>query len=227
MCWQAKSAPRGGSDRPLLYYITDRRQFAGDEQQQCAKLRQRIAECAAAGVDYIQLREKGLSLRELERLAREAVAAIPAGSNARLLINSRADIALACGAQGVHLPADSISAAEVRAIWMKVSPSGTTPVIGVSAHSLQEVLSAEAHGADFVVFGPMFEKQGRSNPTGLEELRKVCSQAAIPVLALGGVTAENARLCLEAGAAGIAGIRLFQLGEADEAARKVRGSNPK
>lgn len=186
---------------------------------------QKIVECAAAGVDYIQLREKDLSGRELERLAREAVAAIPSGSRTRLLINSRIDVALACGAHGVHLPAGSISASEVRGVWMKASRKGAAPVIGVSAHSLAEVLSAEAHGANFVVFGPVFEKDGRANPAGLEHLAEVCRSCAIPVLALGGVTPENAQVCLGAGAGGIAGIRLFQSADVESLAEQLHLKN--
>ena len=201
---------RSESERPLLYYITDRQQFAGDEERKRAQLLQKIAECASAGVDYIQLREKDLSAREFERLARDAVKAVPANSKTRLLINGRTDVALACGAHGVHLPANSIPASEARAVWMKASRSAIAPAVGVSTHSLAEVLSAEAHGADFAVFGPVFEKGGQANPGGLEQLREVCKHVGIAVLALGGVTPENVPLCLQAGAAGVAGIRLFQ-----------------
>jgi thiamine-phosphate pyrophosphorylase len=197
----------------ILCCITDRMQFAGDEAQRERLLLAKIAECAAAGVDYVQVREKDLSARRLETLVSKAVAAIPAGAKTRLLVNSRIDVALACGAQGVHLPAGSLAASEVRSIWSRAS--STPPVIGVSTHSPAEVASAESHGADFAVFGPVFEKSGQLNPAGLEELRAACQRPAIagspmPVLALGGVTLENARLCLQAGAAGIAAIRLFQ-----------------
>jgi thiamine-phosphate pyrophosphorylase len=208
---------------PLLYYITDRQQFAGDERQKREKLLQKIAECAAAGADYVQLREKDLSARNLERLTRDARATIPTGSKTRLLINGRTDIALACGAHGVHLPVGSISASEVRSVWMKASRDAASPVIGVSAHSLPEVMSAEAHGADFVVFGPVFQKEARVNAAGLEQLQAVCRQTTIPVLALGGVTLENARQCLQAGAAGVAGIRLFQAADA-EICNRLRSS---
>lgn len=221
MCWQAKPAFRARSGRPLLYYITDRRQFAGDERHKHEQLLEKIAECASAGVDYIQLREKDLSGRELERLARNALAAIPSDSRTRLLINSRTDIALACGAHGVHLPAGGIAASEVRAVWMTAARNGDAPVIGVSTHSVEEVLKAEAHGADFVVFGPAFEKERRANPEGLEQLAEACRSCAIPVLALGGVTPENAPLCLEAGAAGIAGIRLFQSADVEKLAQEL------
>lgn len=225
MCWQAKPASRAGNERPVLCYITDRRKFAGDEKQKREKLLQKIAECAFAGVDYIQLREKDLSARELERLAKDAMAAIPAGCKTRLLVNSRADIAFACGAHGVHLPAGSISAGDVRSVWMKAPGKHGAPLIGVSAHSLPEVLSAEAYGADFVVFGPVFEKEGHVNSAGLDQLREVCAHAAIPVLALGGVTAENAQKCLEAGAAGVAGIRLFQASDAYGVSNRLRNLN--
>ncbi len=195
--------------RPQLYYITDRRQFAGGAAEQERRLLAKISECAAAGVEYVQLREKDLSTRELERLALKAMAAL-AGSATKLLINSRTDVALACGAHGVHLPGNDLQASEVRAIF--AGAGDRWPVIAVSAHSLRDVLSAESHGADFAVFAPVFEKAGAANRGGLEELRQICGRAygKMPVFALGGVTLTNARECVAAGAAGIAGIRLFQ-----------------
>jgi thiamine-phosphate pyrophosphorylase len=195
-----------------LYYITDRLQFPGDGKEQEHRLLKKIAECAAAGVDYIQLREKDLSAHALEELAHKAVAAVR-GSAARLLINSRTDVALACGAHGVHLPANDLPASDVRSMFVRTGLR--MPIVGVSAHSLADVLSAEAHGADFAVFAPVFEKGGAANAQGLEQLREICGRAhaAMPVFALGGVTLENARLCIDAGAAGIAGIRLFQENE--------------
>ncbi len=201
-----------GSMAPKLYYITDRRQFPGDPREQERQLLKKIRECAAARVDYIQLREKDLSSRALEMLAQKAMAALD-GSRTKLLINSRTDAALVCGAHGVHLPSDDLPASEVRAMWMRASTAA--PVIGVSAHTRAEVEYAEAHGADFAVFAPVFEKAGTVNAGGMEELRKICQlRRSIPVFALGGVTLKNARQCLEAGAAGIAGIRLFQENEA-------------
>ena len=199
---------------PLLYYITDRRQFPGDAQEQERRVLEKIAECAAAGVDLVQLREKDLAAGAMEELALKAMAAL-AGSRTRLLINSRTDVALACGAHGVHLPANDLAASEVRAIFAR---AGGEAVIGVSTHSADEVASAEAHGADFAVFAPVFEKSGSANREGLEELRRAChrteaAQAPMPVLSLGGITLENAKLCIAAGAAGIAAIRLFQENE--------------
>ena len=201
---------------PLLYYITDRRQFPGDAQEQERRLLEKIAECAAAGVDLVQLREKDLSAGALEELAFKAMAAL-AGSQTRLLINARTDVALARGAHGVHLPANDLAASDARAVFARAGVS--EPVIGVSTHSAAEVASAEAHGADFAVFGPVFEKNGTTNREGLEQLRQIChraeaAQPPMPVLALGGITLENAPLCVAAGAAGIAAIRLFQENDA-------------
>jgi thiamine-phosphate pyrophosphorylase len=200
-----------------LYYITDRRLFPGDAAEQERQLLAKIGECAAAGVDLVQLREKDLSTHALEELAGKALAAL-GSSGTRLLINSRTDVALACGAHGIHLPANDLAASEVRAIFARAgsgSPVVYVPIIGMSAHSLAEVASAEAHGADFAVFGPVFEKSGTANRDGLNQLRQIChraeaAQTPMPVLALGGITLENTRQCIEAGAAGIAAIRLFQ-----------------
>jgi thiamine-phosphate pyrophosphorylase len=207
-----------------LYYITDRRQFPGVGQEQEQRLLAKIAECAAAGVEYIQLREKDLEARALEELAMKAMAAL-AGSRTQLLINSRTDVALACGAHGVHLPSNDLSASEVRSIFARAGRS--EPVIGVSTHSALEVASAEAHSANFAVFGPVFEKSGSANLEGLEQLRRIChraeaAQPPMPVWALGGITQENAQQCIAAGAAGIAGIRLFQENEVGATVKKLR-----
>lgn len=206
-----------------LYYITDRRQFPGDAHEQKRRLLEKIAECAAAGVNLIQLREKDLSAGALEELALKAMAAL-AGSRTRLLINSRTDVAMACGAHGVHLPTSDLAASDVRAIFARAGVSET--VIGVSTHSAAEVASAEAHGADFAVFGPVFEKSGLANREGLEQLRQIyhraeAAQPPMPVLALGGITLENAKLCVAAGAAGIAAIRLFQENEVHVVVKKL------
>ena len=207
-----------------LYYITDRSQFGGNGREQERRLLEKIAECAAAGVDWVQLREKDLSTRALEELAGKAMAVV-GGSGTRLLINSRTDIALACGTHGVHLPSNDLAASEVRVILMRTGAA--EPVIGVSAHSAAEIASAEAHGADFAVFAPVFEKVGSANPEGLAELRRICNrqdaaQPPMPVLALGGITLKNAQQCMEAGAAGIAAIRLFQDNDVYAVVKKLR-----
>jgi thiamine-phosphate pyrophosphorylase len=215
----------------LLYYITDRSQFPGDEGSRRSHLLKKIADAARCGVDYIQLREKDLPARELEVLARQAVRAIheatmPGGGRpaTRLLINSRTDIALAAGAEGVHLRSDDILSTAVRQIW-KATGTEDRPVVSISCHSLQEVAKAASLGADLALFAPVFQKRGSpgSPPAGLESLRQACRHE-IPVLALGGVTLQNALVCAEAGAAGIAAIRLFQensMAEVVQALRKL------
>lgn len=191
----------------LLYYITDRKQLGGSES-----LLERIGAAAQAGVDWIQVREKDLSVRDLEQLARQARARV-AGTSTKLLINSRVDVAIACGLDGVHLTSNKseLPASEARAIFAKAGM--TSPLIGVSCHCVEEILLTESHGADFVVFGPVFGK-GDQLGTGVGELERACSALPIGstmrVLTLGGVEVANAPECLRAGAQGIAGIRLFQ-----------------
>jgi thiamine-phosphate pyrophosphorylase len=211
------------ADRCLLYYITDRSQFRGDERARRRDLLAKVAEAARACVDYIQLREKDLSTRELEMLAREVVAMVRENSSlTRLLINSRTDVALAAGADGVHLRADDVGPREARQAAHR--PLSTDHfLVAASCHSNEEVIRADSEGADFAVFGPIFGKNnapGRQ-PTGLAALHEAC-RAKIPVLALGGVTMENAASCLEAGAAGVAGIRLFQENKIEDVVRALR-----
>jgi thiamine-phosphate pyrophosphorylase len=224
------------ADGCLLYYITDRKQFPGDEPARRRALLAKIGEAARCGVDYVQLREKDLSARELERLACEAVRVLrqsqqPEMSNQKrqtlLFINSRTDVALASGADGVHLRSEDISANEVRSIWMQAIARSTQPVergpiIAASCHTKADVIRAESARADFAVFAPVFGK-ARVPAAGVEALRDACC-AAIPVLALGGVTVANASACLEAGAKGIAGIRLFQENKIEDVVRSLRNA---
>ena len=204
----------GGSSRIrdrtlLLYYVTDRGQFPGDEPSRRRRLLDKIVDAARVGVDFVQLREKDLPTRELESLANDAIQALwqlRAGNRelkTAFLINSRTDVALAVQADGVHLRSRDVSPPTVRKIW-----SHARPVVAVSCHSVTEVSAAASDGAELAVFAPVFEKRG-STPAGLEALHQAC-QHKIPVLALGGVTLQNAQACLDAGAAGIAAIRLFQ-----------------
>ena len=214
-------------DRCLLYYITDRSQFRGDEADRRRALLAKVSDAASAGVDYVQLREKDLGTRELEALAQEVVAAVRENSlSTRLLINSRTDVALAAGADGVHLRSDDIWPVEVRRIWAlcgACAPAREKPCIGISCHKPADVCHAQEQGADFAVFAPVFEKISApaTQPTGLAALQEAC-QAHIPVLALGGVTIENAASCLNAGAAGVAGIRLFQENRIEDVVRALR-----
>jgi thiamine-phosphate pyrophosphorylase len=206
----------------LLYYITDRQQFSGSGQERRLQLLNRIEQAAQSGVDFIQLREKDLSARELEQLAHEALDRIcTVGGNTRFLLNSRTDVALAIGADGVHLRSSDVSPRDVRKMWK--AAGGTDPaVVAVSCHTDAEVIAAENAGADFVVFGPVFEKKdGTGEPVGLERLGSACRHK-IPVFALGGVNLRNAKQCIEAGARGIAGIRLFQEGDLSATVRALR-----
>jgi thiamine-phosphate pyrophosphorylase len=229
------------ADRCLLYYITDRSQFPGDDHARRSALLAKIAEAARAGVDYIQLRERDLSTRELETLARDALTVVRNSARlrmktenrklrteagTRLLINSRTDVALAAGADGVHLRASDLTPNEVRRV-LEISAHCSLPadqfLIAASCHSNEDVLRADSEAADFAVFAPVFGKSScpGTQPTGLAPLHDAC-RAKIPLLALGGLTIENAASCLNAGAAGIAGIRLFQENKIEDVVRALR-----
>jgi thiamine-phosphate pyrophosphorylase len=222
------------ADRCLLYYITDRSQFYGDESTRRHAVLAKISEAAAAGVDYIQLREKDLSAKKLEVLARDALMAVcdstpieMANRENRpcLLINSRTDIALAVGAGGIHLRSDDVLPNDIRRVvagYAHRPPAAERFLVVASCHSVTDVSRAEAEEVDFAVFAPVFGKAATmAQPAGLEVLRQAC-QAKIAILALGGVTMENAFSCLNAGAAGVAGIRLFQENRIGDVVRKLR-----
>jgi thiamine-phosphate pyrophosphorylase len=182
-------------------YITDRHAL-----RDCESLLNVIARNLEHGPDWIQIREKDLSARALYDLVCEAIT-LPNPRNAKFLVNSRVDIALASGASGVHLPANS----PPPHFWRNGVPEGF--LIGVSCHSVEEVRAAEHEDADYVVFGPVFQPLSKAavQPVrGLQELARAAEAVRIPVLALGGITPENASACIVAGAAGIAGISLYQ-----------------
>lgn len=203
----------------MLYAITDRRLYGNDEAESSARLLDQTAIWAANGVAFLQLREKDLPVRKQVELARAMLRAIrDADSGTRLLINGRPDVALAAGADGVHLPSgsDTLSPGEVRTIFASCAKQ---PYISVACHTLQDVEAARERAADCILFAPVFEKNLRGDSlanqaipgSGLEMLAQACKIAMpVPVFALGGITAKNAGLCLQAGAAGVAAIRLVQ-----------------
>ena len=188
----------------ILYSITDRQSLAG-------KLLESVERQLQAGVDYLQIREKDLPGRELFELTR-AVLALPNPAGTRVMVNERADVAIAAGAAGVHLPADSVAPDAIR----QIAPGGF--VVAVSTHSLEEVRAAERAAVDFAVFGPVFATPSKNRwgpPQGLDALESVCRAVSLPVMAIGGITAENATACVECGASGIAGISMFQAADFD------------
>jgi thiamine-phosphate pyrophosphorylase len=189
----------------LRYAITDRLMFPGDERSQEDALITQAARLSADGVDYLQMREKDLSEASQMTLARALMQAIrDGGGQTKLLLNGTAALAQWAGADGVHLSSTTFS---------QNLQSHHGLFVSVSCHTLSDVRRA-AEFADLILFAPVFEKRVHgevvTEGVGLEMLRQACAIAGdVPVLALGGVTAENTQACLDAGAAGVAGIRLF------------------
>lgn len=167
-----------------------------------------VSSAIKAGVDMIQIRERDLPTRELYSIA-EAVVPEARARGVRMLVNDRADVA-ACASAGVHLTTRSLPARVVREVF------GPEMAVGVSTHNMGEAMAAEQGGADFVVFGPVFDTESKrafGPPVGVEALRRVSGRLSIPVIALGGVKLGNFRQALEAGASGVAAISLFAGGE--------------
>lgn len=225
----AKSPPER---KPILCYVTDRRNLQAAHQKDLLEpLLEKIELLAASGLDWIQLREKDLSGKQSASLTREALrrvakqASRPHGAR-RILVNDRLDVALTEQAGGVHLGENSLPVQEVkRLLWAYPAPKTLLPgfLVGVSCHSLQAAQTAAIAGADYIFFGPLFPTPSKAAfglPQGLERLAEVCTSVTIPVLAIGGITLENAPSCFLAGASGIAAIRLFQ--DSADPARVVR-----
>jgi thiamine-phosphate pyrophosphorylase len=201
--------------KPRLCYITDRRDL------EPRPLLPRILTAVEAGVDIVQIREKDLPTRELLELVGAAVAAA-AGTGVKVVVNYRLDIALAVGAHGVHLGMRSIPPEAARTAVDRLCLPDPF-LVGVSCHSLEQALAAEIAGADYILLGPIFptpSKLAYGPPLGLEKLRDVTASVKVPVFALGGIGVAQVRSCLAAGAAGIAGIRIFQ--ETETLAARVR-----
>jgi thiamine-phosphate pyrophosphorylase len=200
----------------LLYAITNRKLLPGDDAAQRQRLVAVAGEWARGGVDTIQIREKDLPLGELQALAAQVVAAVRtvggAGRKTCVLVNGPAQVALDAGADGVHLHA-GMGAAAVRAGHQVYERAGREAVVSAACHSEDEI--RQSTGASLLLFSPVFEKvtEPARRGQGLAALRRAVHVAdPTPVLALGGVTEKNAAACVQAGAAGVAAIRLF-LGE--------------
>ncbi len=198
--------------RPITYLITGGETSSAGRTEPAGsrRLLALVRAAVEARVTLVQLREKDLDARALYGLA-AAVARLARGSETRVLVNDRADVALAAGCDGVHLTTRSLEAAAVRRAF------GEEFLIGVSAHTLGEARAAREGGADFAVFGPVFDtpsKRAYGAPVGTGALAEVARELSpFPVVALGGVDEGNAAEVLRAGAAGVAGIRLFADGQ--------------
>lgn len=212
----------------LLYAITSRALLPGDEAAKRERLAELAAEWARGGVDTIQVREKDLPLTELQALAARIVEAVRgAKGKTRVLVNGPAQVAIDAGADGVHLPsgtlgqppgsppAAALGQNAVQAADQVYARAGREVIVSAACHSADEI--RHAAGADLLLFSPVFEKVTVERTTrgqGLAALTQAAEQAKpVPVLALGGVTEKNAAACVQAGAAGVAAIRLF-LGDA-------------
>lgn len=194
--------------KPISYLITSGQTTAATtpNSKDFQDILKVIQAAVAAGIDLIQVREKDLITKVLYELVARA-AEITGSTATKLLVNDRADVAAAAGADGVHLTTQSLPASVVRKSF------GAEFLIGASAHSLAEARAARDRNADFIVFGPVFptpSKEEYGLPVGLEQLQQVCTELyGFPVLAIGGVTKDNFGDCLNAGAHGVAAIRMF------------------
>jgi thiamine-phosphate pyrophosphorylase len=186
----------------IRHFVTDRRRFGLDETALVA----RAARAAASGVRVIQIREPDLADGALAALVRRTIDAVST-HGARVLVNDRADIALATGAAGVHLRADSVPAARIRGF----APPGF--VIGRSVHTSEEIDRAVAGGGcDYLMFGTVFPSQGKAEGhpvAGLDGLRDACARAPLPIVAIGGMSEQRAADVEAAGAAGLAAVTMF------------------
>ena len=186
---------------PLIYLITGGETTVRNFAEKKIEILDLVKTAVQKKISLIQIREKQLPARNLFEIASEA-SKITRGSRTKLLINDRADIALAANADGVHLTSKSLSAAVIRRF------SDENFIIGVSAHTFEEAALARAQKADFVTFSPIFKSPGKGKPQGLQALREVCEKLKpFPVIALGGIDETNDKSALENGAAGFAAIR--------------------
>jgi thiamine-phosphate pyrophosphorylase len=208
----------------LLYAITNRKLLKGDDAERRKRLVELAAEWARGGVDAIQIREKDLPLTELQPLAAQIVEAVRGvGGSTHVLVNGPAQVAFDAGADGVHLHS-GMGVAAIQAAHQVYDRAGRDVIVSAACHSPEEI--REAMGAAMMLFSPVFEKitaEGMTRGQGLVPLRAAVELSApAKVLALGGVTEKNAAACVQAGAAGIAAIRLFLT----DAWRVLREANP-
>ena len=207
------------------YVVTDATLSRGRSHVEVAR------EAIGGGADVVQLREKDAPSRALYEIA-EKIRRLTRDAGVPFIVNDRVDIALAAGADGVHVGQDDLPASEARRLI------GPDRVLGVSAASLEEALAAERDGADYIGFGPVFEARGTKPdsgpPRGLELLADVCERCAVAVIAIGGINHGNVDRVIAAGAAGVAvisgvvGARDIAAAVRDlkERIRQARGSTP-
>lgn len=190
-------------EKPLIYLISDGTINPKNYSSKSEKLLELIENAVVAGISMIQIREKKLETKLLFQLTSKAVK-LKQNSNTKILVNDRADVALAAEADGVHLASNSIP---INVIKQNL-PSDF--LIGVSTHSIKEVFQARDGGADFAVFGPVFSTPNKGEPKGLEGLSEVVNMVnEFPVLALGGIDERNIHAVLQTGCGGLAAIRLL------------------
>jgi thiamine-phosphate pyrophosphorylase len=176
----------------------------------------------SAGVDLIQIREKDLEGRALEKMTREAVSLACGSGYTKILVNDRLDVALACEAHGIHVPGDGLRVDSIR----KCTPPGF--IIGASTHSLDDIRRAAAGGADLVVFGPVYPTPSKPGApgVGIQRLAEVVRGTNLPVYALGGITPDHVPEVAATGAAGVAGISVFMRDDSlEKLMREIRSWN--
>lgn len=205
-----------------MCYVTDRKSL-GDAEP-FPKLLAAIGAAISVDIDWVQIREKDLTAKDLLALARASVSlatgnadtrkseGLAGGHKTRVLVNDRLDIAILSGAAGVHLGGKSMPVGEI-VEWCRAGNAPKDFMVGISCHNLFEAREAQTAGASYISFGPIFEtpsKQSYGQPQGIVKLSEVCLAVDIPVIAIGGVNEGNGAECVYAGAAGIAAIRFFQ-----------------
>jgi len=203
---------KGLGERPHICLITEGKASPQNFESEKPRILATIRDAVSEGVTLIQIREKTLPARLLFDLSAHAVT-ICANSGARLLVNDRADVAIASGADGVHLPENSVPPHAIRRAF------SSDLIIGVSTHTIESASSAVENGADYIFFGPVFATPGKASPAGVDALRDLCQKLGeFPLIPIGGIDEDNCEHVMLAGAAGIAAIRAMN---EPESRRKV------